>query len=144
MLIGNYSSKLHAKGRTAIPKKFREELGSNLIITQGYEQCLMIVSSETWSQLVDPNKPLVHDAARNTDRFLMANAFELEPDDQGRIIIPSSLIKYANLNENIIYIGVGNRIEIWSETIWENFSQYLNQNSAKIAQSLLKDKTQSQ
>ncbi len=137
MLIGNFPAKLSPNGRTALPKKFRQELGDHIIVTQGYEQCLVIVSSNSWSKLINPDKPFILDAARETDRFLLGNAFEAELDDQGRLIIPNTLKNYAELAENIIFVGVGNRVEIWNNQKWQQYQEYLNKNSGQIAQKLI-------
>ncbi len=137
MLIGNYPAKLSQNGRTAIPKKLRDQLGDQVIISQGYEQCLIIVPLTTWEKLVDSDKPFILDAARETDRFLLGNAFQAELDDQGRIIIPGTLKNYAQLSSEIIFIGVGNRVEIWSQARWQEYQQYLNQHSSEIAQRLI-------
>ena len=137
MLIGSYPAKLSHKGRTAIPKKFRDELGNQVIITQGYEHCLTLVSTEAWSKLTNFDKPFILDAARDTDRFLLGNAFENEPDDQGRIIIPAALKSYANLSDDIIFIGVGNRVEVWNANKWQEYQEYLAQHSNEIAKRLI-------
>jgi len=137
MLIGNYVSKLANNGRAAIPKKFRQELGDKLIITQGYENCLVLVSQLVWEKLVDFDKPFILDAARETDRFLMGNAFELEPDAQGRIIVPGSLKDYAQLNDEIVFVGVGNRVEIWGLKRWIEYQEHLKENSNEIAKRLV-------
>lgn len=138
MLIGNYSSKLAANGRTACPAKFRNELGDHLVLLQGYERCLMLVNSETLETLAAKNKPFALSAARDTDRYLLGNAFEIELDAQGRFVIPEPLKKYAHLeSEEVIFVGVGSRIEIWSKEEWSVYQEYLAQNSARIAESLI-------
>ncbi len=138
MLIGNYSSKLQANGRTAFPAKFRNELDDHLVLLQGYERCLMIVNSTTLDSLVAQDKPFALSAARDTDRYLLGNAFEIELDSQGRFIIPQPLKDYAHLKDNeVIFVGVGSRVEIWSPQLWSEYQEYLAQNSAQIAQSLL-------
>ena len=83
MLIGNFQTKLDLKkGRTALPKKFRQLLGKKVIVTSGYENSLMVVSYSSWEKVVGDvvNKPFIHGAARETDRFLLGNAFEVDLD----------------------------------------------------------------
>ena len=139
MLIGNFSAKLDLeKGRTALPKKFRSLLGKKVIITAGYENTLMVVGLDSWEKIAQGivNQPFISGAARETDRFLLGSAFELELDSQGRLIIPQSLRSYANLSNNIVFIGIGNRVEIWDQSAWEKHQQYLDENIEKIAQKL--------
>ncbi len=139
MLIGNYNSKLAANGRTACPAKFRNELGDHLVLLQGYERCLMLVNSATLDSLVAQDKPFALSAARDTDRYLLGNAFEVELDSQGRFVLPEPLKQYAHLDESseATFVGVGSRVEIWSPQEWAAYQEYLAQNSARIAESLL-------
>lgn len=139
MLIGNYQAKLDLKkGRTALPKKFRSLLGKKIIITAGYENSLMIVSLSSWEKVVGEivNQPFISGAARETDRFLLGSAFEVELDGQGRLIIPSSLRSHASLSADIVFVGVGNRVEVWNQPGWEKHQQYLDQNIAQIGEKL--------
>lgn len=139
MLIGNFLVKLDKKkGRTALPKKFRSILGRKVIVTLGYENTLMVISSESWEKVVGEivNQPFISGPARETDRFLLGSAFKVDLDSQGRFIIPKSLRKHAGLGEDIVFVGVGNRVEIWGLGSWEKHLQYLDANIARISQEL--------
>lgn len=139
MLIGNYQSKIDSeKGRTALPKKFRQELGKKIIITAGYENSLMIVSHNSWQKVVGEviNRPFIEGAARETDRFLLGSAFEAALDSQGRFIIPKALRNYAGLSEDIVFVGVGNRVEIWNQEKWQDHQLFLDENIERIAEKL--------
>jgi MraZ protein len=126
MLIGQYQTKINEKGRIALPSKFKKDLGSKLIVTVGYEQSLMIVSYKDWQGVIDRvNQGVAMGATRETDRFLLGNAFEVELDSQGRFIVPRYLRAYAALTEEIVFVGVGNRAEIWSQPVWEKYNQSL-------------------
>lgn len=139
MLIGNYISKLAANGRTACPSKFRNELGDHLVLLHGYEQCLMLVKSNTISELTAQNKPFSVSAARATDRFILGNAFEIELDDQGRLIIPQTQRQYAKLNSSeVVFVGVGNRVEIWDPQVWQEYQTYLETEGSQLAEQLSK------
>ena len=138
MLIGHYQTKLSTKGRLALPSTFKKTLGSKLIITAGYEKALMIVSQDNWQEVVGKttNQKLTLEPARATDRFLLGSAFELELDAQGRFIVPKYLRKYANLEEEVVFIGVGNRVELWSQEKWQAYEKYLDKNIEGIGQKL--------
>ncbi|MFC1711459.1 division/cell wall cluster transcriptional repressor MraZ [Patescibacteria group bacterium] len=139
MLIGNFLAKLDkVKGRTALPKTFRSILGSKIIITAGYEKSLMIIGKDSWNKVVGNiiNKPFISGPARETDRFLLGSAFEVVLDTQGRFIIPQSLRSHAKLAEEIIFVGVGNRVEVWGLKAWEEYQTYLDKNIERIAQQL--------
>jgi len=139
MYIGHYESNFNnQKGRTSVPKKFALTLGKKAIITKGYEGSLLIVALDDWQKITSQfsGDNFLSSFQRQTDRFLLGNAFELKLDSQGRIIIPQKLRKYAKLDKKVIFIGVGNRIELWSQEKWDQNDQYLSQNIEKISQTL--------
>ncbi len=138
MLIGHYKTKLSVKDRLALPSKFKKILGTSLIITAGYEKALMIVSLKNWDNLVSniTNQRLTLEPARATDRFLLGSAFEVKLDSKGRFIVPKYLRTYANLEKNVVFIGVGNRVELWSLKKWQAYEQYLDKNIEKVGQKL--------
>jgi len=143
MLIGNYQVKINKKKRTAIPVKFREKLGEKLIIAQWYEKCLVIVSQNQWQSLLTEinHKPFFTAPTRETDRFLLGNAFEIELDSQGRFVIPTSLADFAKLENEIIFVGLANRVEIWNQQSWLDYQNYLAKNAEEIAEKLNQVKT---
>lgn len=138
MLIGHYQTKVSVKGRVALPRKFRKLLGDKLIITLGYEKSLMIVSPDSWQKVIGQvtNRKLTMQPARATDRFLLGGAFEVKLDPQGRFIIPQYLRKYAGIEADSVFIGIGNRVELWSQATWATYEQYLEKNIENIAEKL--------
>jgi MraZ protein len=138
MLIGLYKTKISVKGRVALPNKLKKALGDKLIITAGYEKSLMIVSPKEWQAVVGQvtNRKLTLGPARATDRFLLGSAFEVDLDAQGRFIIPKYLRQYAEIEAEAVFLGVGNRIELWSKTRWQNYELYLEKNVAKLGEKL--------
>jgi len=138
MLIGIYKTKTSVKGRVALPNKLKQALGDKLIITAGYEKSLMIVSAKNWQAVVGQvtNRELTLGPARATDRFLLGSAFEVELDSQGRFIIPKYLRQYAGITGEAVFLGVGNRVELWSQTKWTNYEQYLDKNISQLGEKL--------
>jgi len=138
MLIGQYRSKISPKGRTAFPKKFREELGDSLVVTVGYESSLMVVSSKDWESLIEgtQDKPFILGSARDTSRFLLGEATEVVLDEQGRFIIPAYLREHAKMKEEVVFLGLNKYVEIWDKQIWEEYQKYLNEHIGEIAERL--------
>lgn len=138
MIIGEYRNKITVGKRTALPKKFREQLGENLILTRGYENSLVIVDKDKWEKIAGEilNGSFINSSIRDTSRFLIGSATELELDNQGRFIIPTPLFDYAQLSEDIVFIGLVNWVEVWSTQLWEKRLEYLDNNSAQIADQL--------
>lgn len=138
MLIGQYRTKISPKGRLALPKKFREELGDNLVITVGYEGSLMVVAAKEWKSLIEATegKPFIFGSARDTNRFLLGEASEVDLDEQGRCVLPQYLRQYAKIEDEAVFLGLNKYVEIWDKKIWEEYQQNLNENSDKIAEKL--------
>ena len=138
LLIGHYETNLSPKGRVALPSRFKKILGTKLIVTAGYEKALMIIAPKDWQAVVGQvtNRQLTVGPARATDRFLLGSAFEVELDTQGRFIVPKYLRKYAELGDEVVFIGVGNRLELWSLAKWEAYEQYLEKNISKLGEQL--------
>lgn len=131
VFIGRYSSRVGAKGRIAVPIKLRDGLGVSAIISQGYEKSLLLMPKSTWHKLTAflGNQPLTLGAElRDTERFLFGSAFETEFDDQGRMVVPQELRRFAELTDEAIFLGVGNRVEIWSRKNWEIYEASLAKN----------------
>ncbi|KUK66964.1 MAG: Protein MraZ [candidate division WS6 bacterium 36_33] len=142
MLIGEYKSTLGEKKRVSLPKKFREILGENLILTRGYEQALIVVNEGLWKKVAEEvmNGSFINKDIRDTSRFLVGGAKEIELDKQGRFVIPQSLLEHAELGEEVVFIGLINWVEIWDKKKWEERLKYLQEHGEEIAQEIGKMK----
>ena len=140
MLIGEYHGKLSNKKRTSLPKKFRNELGENIILTRGYEDALILVNQDMWQKIAKEviDGSFINKNIRDTSRFLVGSATEVQTDKQGRFIIPQALFDHAQLKEEIVFIGLVNWVEVWEKSKWEERMQYLKQHGEEIAQELTK------
>lgn len=125
MFTGEYRHTLDIKNRLIIPSRIREEMGNNIVITRGLDGCLFGYSIDVWQKILEKlnSLPFTKKDARSFTRFLTSGAITLEFDKQGRIVIPSYLLEYANINKELVIIGVLNRIEIWDENKWDSFMQ---------------------
>lgn len=140
MIIGEYKSKVGEKKRVSLPKRFRDELGEDIILTRGYENSLILVNKGMWEKVAKEviNGSFINKNIRDTSRFLVGGAKEISTDSQGRFIIPESLFEHAKLKEEIIFIGLVNWIEIWDKDEWENRLAYLQEHGDEIAQEINK------
>jgi MraZ protein len=125
MFIGEYQHGLDSKNRMIIPSKLREELGNKFILTKGLDGCLYAYPMSEWKILEEKLKslPLTNKDARAFVRFFFAGACEVELDKQGRGLLPQNLIEYANIEKEIVSIGVLTRIEIWSKEKWTEYNE---------------------
>lgn len=120
MFIGEYEHSVDSKGRVIMPVKLREDIGEKFILTKGLDGCLFAYSQTEWTNFEEKLKtlPLTNKNARDFVRFFLSGAIECEIDKQGRFLIPSNLRIYAELEKEIVIVGVGTRIEIWDKENW--------------------------
>jgi len=140
MIIGEYKSRVGEKKRVSLPAKFREQIGEDLILTRGYEESLILVNKEMWEKVAQGviNGSFTDKNIRDTSRFLVGSAKEIEMDSQGRFVIPESLFNHANLGSEIVFIGLVNWIEIWDAEKWQKRVGYLQEHGEEIAQEISK------
>lgn len=139
MLYGGYQHTIDKKGRMAIPSKLRYELGDSFMICRGIygKRCLCVYSAEQWEKLVEKIGQLPSAKSSVVKRFLYDGAFSVEFDSQGRILIPSSLREYAELDSEAHIIGMDTNLEIWNTELWhkEN-AEYTPESIASIVEGL--------
>lgn len=125
MFTGEYRHSLDVKKRLIIPSRIREEVGNSIVITRGLDGCLFGYQLSVWQKMLEKlnSLPFTKKDARNFTRFMTSGAITLEFDKQGRIIIPSYLLDYADISKEVVVVGVVNRIEIWDLNKWESFMQ---------------------
>lgn len=131
---GEFKSTLDAKGRMNFPVKLREELGSSFVISKTIgEKCIKVYSNEDWNALVESIRKMPQVKTAEIQRFLFGSAFEVEPDKQGRVLIPSPLREYAGLQTEIVIVGLEGRAEIWDKQKWESFNSSLDMDQLMAA-----------
>ena len=138
MLIGEYEHTLDAKGRLIMPAKIREDIGEKFIVTKGLDGCLFGFSQNEWTNFEEKLKtlPLTNKNARDFVRFFLSGAIECEIDKQGRFLIASNLREYANMEKEVVIIGVGTRIEIWNRDKWKQDNSDENISADEIAENM--------
>ncbi len=126
MFMGEYNHTIDAKGRLIIPSKFREILGDTFVVTKGLDGCLFVYDNEEWKRFEEKLRalPITNKEARQFVRFFLAGATEAEVDKQGRILIPNVLREFAGLTKDVVLVGVGSRIEIWSRERFEDTASF--------------------
>ncbi len=132
---------MSSKRRVIIPKRFRGQLGPKPILAKWYESCLVVVSKANWDALLKRltgQEQVITQAVRDTDRFILGSAYELEPDYQGRIIIPVNIANYAQLAKEAVFLGLGDRVEIWNKEHWEIKEKLISKNAAQLVERMSK------
>lgn len=139
MFMGEYHHNVDTKGRLIVPAKFRDDLGEMFVLTRGLDQCLFGYPLNEWKIIEDKLKglPMTKKDARAFTRFFFSGATECEIDKQGRINISSPLLNYAKLEKECVILGVSNRIEIWSQDIWNDYFSESADSFAEIAENMI-------
>lgn len=138
MFLGEFKHTVDAKGRMAIPSKFRPNLAGGAILTRGLDRCLFLFPRAEWESLAGKliALPLSQSGSRAFVRLMLSGASDVEFDGQGRILIPESLREYAHINKKTIITGLYNRIEVWDEQAWKQYKQKTESASDDIAEQL--------
>lgn len=129
MFIGEYAYQLDEKNRFRIPTKLKQGLGNTIIIAKGTSSSLFVFNKTYFEeQFLSKlnNVPTFNEKAQKALRTFYSSCFEIECDNQGRYLLPASLKEHAEILKDVTFIGVGNRIEIWSSEKWKNYNNTLD------------------
>ncbi len=117
---------LDAKGRLAIPTKYRERLqaesGGRLVVTVDRERCLLLYTLPEWEEIERRlmRLPTLNRKVRRLQGLLIGHATDLELDGHGRVLLPAVLREIASLERKAVLIGQGNKFELWDEDAWND------------------------
>lgn len=138
MFLGRHSHNLDEKGRLALPARYRDELRDGVVITRGFENCLLVYPMAAWAPLAERVSALsIGDPdVRLLRRMLFANATDLMLDRQGRILVPAELRTHAGLDREAVVVGMHSFIEIWSPDGWAAQDELVERDGASIAEKL--------
>ena len=125
MFRGGSTVKLDAKGRLALPTRYRplitERFEGRLVVTVHHDGCLLLYPQPQWEEI---EHRLINTAnqdrrVRDMQRMLVGYATEVEMDGHGRILLAPRLRDFAKLDKSVALLGVGKKFEIWNEETWE-------------------------
>lgn len=124
MFIGEYKHSIDNKNRVIVPSKYREGLGEVFMLTKGLDNCLTIYPYSEWTIFEQKLKslPMTNKNARKFTRFFLSGAVECKIDKQGRILLTPSLKDYATIEKDVYFIGMGDRLEVWSSAEWDKYN----------------------
>ena len=119
--LGRYDYSMDERGRVPVPPRYRDSLLRGAVLNQGPDACLRLFTEESFQQQADlyTSQPANQRGARLTRHSFFANSFGVEPDRQGRILIPAALRTYAGLDGAVVVAGAGEWLEIWNPERFE-------------------------
>ena len=120
MFLGKFPALISSKHRIDLPATFRDLVAEGAFITQGFERTLMLLQAATFLTVVDHAKAftITDPLVRLMFRLIMANAHEVDADREGSIEIPATLAEFAGITDEVVIVGQGDYIEIWSPEAW--------------------------
>ena len=132
MFLGHYQHNLDDKGRLMIPARFRELLEGGAYITQGFDKCLMVMTDAYFKEVYERINAmnLADPVARQLRRLLLSNAYPVEVDKVGRILVPGNLRTFAGIASEAIVAGQGDYFEVWTPAEWESQMTQLSDTEA--------------
>ena len=107
-----------------VSAKLKSELGDKFVVTKGSNGCLFVFNSKMMENIYSKlqNVPISDIEAQKSIRMLFSAACEVENDEQGRFLLPQNLKDFAKIDKNVVTVGAGTRLEIWSEENWNKYN----------------------
>lgn len=135
MFTGEYRHAIDAKGRVAVPARFRAELAAGAFVSRWIDTCLAIFPRVEWDRFASrvADLPITDAGARVFSRFVFSGAFEFLLDAQGRLVLPTALREFAGLNDEVVVVGSREHIELWDPSKWATYSASMNDADALAA-----------
>lgn len=120
MFLGKFSAQISPQHRIDLPGPFCDLVAEGAFITQGFERTLMLLQSETFLTVVQHAKSfnITDPLVRLMFRLIMANAHQVDASTAGALEIPASLAEFAGIDGEVVVVGQGDYIEIWSPEAW--------------------------
>lgn len=136
--IGEFNCRLDEKGRLSLPSRLRaqfpESAGNQLVVNRGFEKCLVLYTKEDWlkeSARLNDVDDFMSPEIRRFKRIFTNGANLVQIDNAQRILIPKKLLEYAGLEDDVILMAYGNKVEIWSQA---NYESELNADAAEMSE----------
>ncbi len=143
MFYGEYEHSIDRKGRVIIPAKFRQTLHANnietLFLTRGLDGCLFLFAEPEWRIAESKFKQVLFTKAegRKFNRLFFSGATEIQLDRLGRLLIPTHLKEFAQIKQDVVVVGVSNRMEVWAKNKWKEFYETSRQGFEEVAERVL-------
>jgi MraZ protein len=134
MFLGQYEHTIDAKGRMAVPARFRVQLDRGAVISKGMGTCLSVYTMQRWEEKsaeLAEGKSI--EELRDFERRIYPSASEVELDGQGRLVIPAILRTYAGLENEVTVAGVRDHFEIWDRAKWREYQAKLDAEGTQIS-----------
>ena len=143
MFYGEFEHAIDRKGRLIIPAKFRQVFKEHdiksLFLTRGLDGCLFVFSESEWRVAESRFKQVsfTKGEGRKFNRMFFSGAAEVAVDGLGRLLVPKPLKEFAQIKQDVIIVGVSNRMEIWAKEKWRAFYESSRESFEEMAERVM-------
>ena len=123
MFLSQFQHNLDDKGRLMIPARYRDLLAAGAFITQGFDKCLMVMTDGYFKEVYERinNMNMADASARMLRRLILSNAYPVEVDKVGRILVPQNLREFLGIASGELTVaGQGDYFEVWTPADWKS------------------------
>jgi MraZ protein len=136
---GHYEHSLDAKNRLSIPARFRAAFSGGVVLAKDPEPCVAVWTPEAHESIIDRAlgglNPMGSEY-RKLSRFYQGNSFEVELDASGRVTLPPPLMGHAAIGKDVVVVGVGDHLEVWSAERWSGQQEGLDAEIQEVTERL--------
>ena len=136
---GAFDYTLDAKNRLTVPAKFRATLSEGVVLAKGVEPCVAIWRATDYEAFINVALSSLNPMTpeyRKLQRYYSANAFDLELDGAGRVMVPPALMAHAGLEKDVVVSGAGTCLEVWDREAWKTHDEELSTDISDLTASL--------
>jgi MraZ protein len=136
---GTFDHNLDAKNRLTIPSKFRAALAGGVYLVRGVEKCVSLYPRTTYEQIAQETLKGINPLStqgRELRRVLYASALETELDSAGRVMLGPKFLEHAGIDREAVITGVGECLELWDRSSWEDYDNDLTARAPDLTESL--------
>ena len=145
MFLGSYNYAIGAKGRISIPAKLRKfvstEANNTFVLTRGSSKCINIYPMDYWKELVASKLDKLNTFDPQDAKFMrlfLQEATEDSFDSQSRLLVPKKLIDSAEIEKEVIILGMNKYIEVWNPKLYEDYLKEIEEPYENIAKEVMK------
>jgi MraZ protein len=136
---GHFEHTLDAKNRLSIPARFRASFSAGVVLAKDPEPCMAVWTPDTHEAIIKRAlgglNPMGSEY-RKLSRFYQGNSFEIDLDASGRVTLPPPLLGHAGIAKDVVVVGVGDHLEVWSADRWKQQQQALDAEIEEVTERL--------
>ena len=136
---GHYEHSLDAKNRLSIPSRFRAAFSDGIVLAKDPETCLAVWTPATHEAIIERALGQLNPMSaeyRKLARYHQGNSFDLELDAAGRVTLPPPLLADAGIEKEVMVVGVGDHLEVWSRERWRHQTEALDAEIGEVTERL--------